>query len=97
MPVTRDPQYGTIEYTVETAIADAWRFAEEYPGNSAIEARVAYHTVMNLLTELGVRRGDRNKVMAVLVDAELGEYSRGWSKGWRAGSDHAKSVTAPPF
>jgi len=97
MPVTRDPQYGTIGYTVETAIADAWRFAEEYPGNSAIEARVAYHTVMNLLTELGVRRGDRNKVMAVLVDGELGEYSRGWSKGWAAGSDHAKSVTAPPF
>jgi hypothetical protein len=102
MPVTRKPQTDTIGYTIDTAIADAWRFVTETPlaEHRAIsdESRVAFHAILNYFRELGVGREDRKKIIELFSDGETAEFERGWSKGWDAGWESAKEQSlTPPF
>jgi hypothetical protein len=90
MAITRTP--------IDTAIAGAWRFVEEYPTMGASnESRVMYHALIHYFRELGVSKDDIEKIRELIWDAEFAEFDRGWSKGWDAGCDYAKEKSAPPF
>lgn len=98
MPLIQKPTTDTIGFTFETALADAKRYVEAYPlVSQPNETRIFMHAMLNYFQELGVRRVERDRILAAWTEAVLAASERGFNIGWDKGYEYGKSKTAPPF
>ena len=94
MPLTEK----TATSTFDDILAGAKRYVEMYPlVSQPNETRIFMHAMLNYFQELGVRRVERDRILAAWTEAVLAASERGFNIGWDKGYEYGKSKTAPPF
>lgn len=94
MPVTEKNPTSTFD----DILAGAKRYVEMYPlVSQPNETRIFMHAMLNYFQELGVRRVERDRIVAAYVAATGAVWTDAFNKGWDAGFDVGTRRNNPPF